>query len=87
MFMYNLRLLVAIRARGVVTFTWAWPMPGASAATTQAKRRAQAELYRQARMSNALPLGPANFRVAHRAVFDDHTRPALVAQVQAAQLP
>ena len=87
MFMYNLRLLVAIRARGVVTFTWAWPVPGAAAATTQVKRQAQAELYRQARMSNALPLGPATFRVADRAVFDSHTGPALIAQVRAAVLP
>jgi uncharacterized membrane-anchored protein len=87
MFMYNMRLLVAIGARGVVTFTWAWPMPGAAAATTQVKRQAQAELYRQARMSNALPLGPATFRVADRAVFDGHTGPALIAQIRAAALP
>lgn len=87
MFMYNMRLLAAIRARGLVTFLWAWPVPRTAAGLTEAKRRAQADLYWQARLSNAVPLGPATYRVAPRAVFDDHTGPALVAEVRAALLP
>lgn len=87
MFMYNLRLLTAIRARGVVTLLWAWPLPRNPASLREAKRQAQAELYRQARLSNAVPLGPAAYRVAPRAVFDDHAGPALVAEVRAALLP
>lgn len=87
MFMYNLRLLAAIRARGVVTLIWAWPIPRTPTALMEAKRRAQAELYWQARLSNAVPLGPATYRVAPRAVFDDYAGPALIAEVQAALLP
>ncbi|SCL70611.1 hypothetical protein GA0070606_5453 [Micromonospora citrea] len=85
--MYNPRLLEAIGARRVVTVLWAWPLPSGPARLRQAMRRAQAELYRQARMMNAVPLGPAAFRVARRAVFDTHAGPALVAEVRAAQLP
>ncbi|SCL43448.1 hypothetical protein [Micromonospora aurantiaca (nom. illeg.)] len=50
-------------------------------------RRVQAELYRQAWMLNAVPLGPATFRVARRAVFGTHAGPALVTEVRAAKLP
>ncbi|MEV0430374.1 hypothetical protein [Micromonospora sp. NPDC050495] len=85
--MYNPRLLEAIGARRVVTVLWAWPLPSGPARLRQAMRRAQAELYRQARMLNAVPLGPAAFRVARRAVFDTHAGPALVAEVRAAKLP
>ncbi|MGI5151410.1 hypothetical protein ACQEVC_34440 [Plantactinospora sp. CA-294935] len=85
--MYNLHLLKAIRARGVVTLTWAWPIPRTPVTLREAKRRAQAELYWQARMSNAVPLGPVTYWVASRAVFEDYAGPALVAEVQAAQLP
>ncbi|MFR9780170.1 hypothetical protein ACL02O_29455 [Micromonospora sp. MS34] len=77
----------AIGARRVVTVLWAWPLPSGPARLRQAMRRAQAELYRQARMLNAVPLGPAAFRVARRAVFDTHAGPALVAEVRAAKLP
>lgn len=87
MFMYNPRLLEAIGARQVVTVLWAWRLPSGPARLRQAMRRAQAELYRQARMLNAVPLGPATFRVAHRAVFDTHAGPALIAEVRAAKLP
>lgn len=87
MFMYNKRLLEAICARGVVTVLWAWPLPYGPVGLQRAMRGAQAELYRQARMLNAVPLGPATFRVALDAVFDDHAGPALVAEVRAAQLP
>lgn len=85
--MYDPRLLEAIGAERVVTVLWAWPLPSRPARLQQAMRRAQAELYRQARMMNAVPLGPATFRVAQRAVFDTHAGPALVAEVRAAQLP
>jgi len=85
--MYNPRLLEAIGARRVVTVLWAWPLPSGPGRLRQAMRRAQAELYRQARMLNAVPLGPAAFRVARRAVFDTHAGPALVAEVRAAKLP
>ncbi len=87
MFMYDPRLLEAIGARRVVTVLWAWPLPSRPARLRQSMRRAQAELYRQARMPNAVPLGPATFRVARRAVFDTHAGPALVAEVRAAKLP
>lgn len=87
MFMYNKRLLEAICVRGVVTVLWAWPLPSGPIGLQRAMRGAQAELYRQARMLNAVPLGPATFRVALDAVFDDHAGPALVAEVRAAQLP
>ncbi len=85
--MYNPRLLEAIGARQVVTVLWAWPLPSGPARLRLSMRRAQAELYRQARMLNAVPLGPATFRVARRAVFDTHAGPALVAEVRAAKLP
>ncbi|SCG15558.1 hypothetical protein GA0070610_1792 [Micromonospora echinofusca] len=87
MFMYNPRLLEVIGACGVVTVLWAWPLPDSPAELQQAMRGAQAELYRQARMLNVVPLGPAAFRVALHAVFDTHAGPALVAEVRAAQLP
>jgi hypothetical protein len=85
--MYNPRLLTAIGARGIITVIWAWPIPRTPTALREAKRRAQVELYWQARLSNAVPLGPPTYRVAHRAVFEDHVGPALVAEVQAALLP
>jgi hypothetical protein len=85
--MYNPRLLEAIGARGVVTVLWAWPLPHEPADLQRTMRQAQAELYQQARMLNAVPLGPATYRVALRAVFDTHVGPALVAEVRAAQLP
>ncbi|MFG3602554.1 hypothetical protein [Micromonospora chersina] len=68
----------------MVTILWAWLLPRMAARLRQARGRAQAELYRQARMLNAVPLGPAAFRVARRAVFDTHAGPALVADVRAA---
>ncbi|TDB70188.1 hypothetical protein [Micromonospora sp. KC721] len=76
-----------IGARGVVTVLWAWPLPHEPADLQRTMRQAQAELYQQARMLNAVPLGPATYRVAIRAVFDTHAGPALVAEVRAAQLP
>lgn len=85
--MYNPRLLEAIGASGMVTVLWAWPLPLTPADLQQAMRRAQAELYWQVRMLNAVPLGPATYRVALDAVFDTHAGPALVAEVRAAQLP
>ncbi|MBL6280124.1 hypothetical protein JMF97_28580 [Micromonospora fiedleri] len=77
----------AIGACSLVTVLWAWPLPHELAALQQAMRQAQAELYQQARMLNAVPLGPATYRVALRAVFDTHVGPALVAEVKAARLP
>lgn len=85
--MYNPRLLEAIGARAVVTVLWAWPLPHEPADLQRTMRQAQAELYRQARLLNAVPLGPATYRVALRAEFDTHVGPALVAEVRAAQLP
>ncbi|WP_169596596.1 hypothetical protein [Micromonospora sp. HNM0581] len=77
----------AIGACSVVTVLWAWPLPHEPAALQQAMRQAQAELYQQARMLDAVPLGPATYRVALWAVFDTHVGPALVAEVKAARLP
>lgn len=85
--MYSSRLLEAIGASGVVTVLWAWPLPHGPVGLQEAMRRAQAELYWQARMKNAVPLGPATYRIALDAVFDTHVGPALIAEVRAAQLP